>query len=111
MGLYSRYKDWSREGKALPIGVEKKKQIEEIFGRFLLNRVETVRRLRIEDLDINPFLIRILSYQFGLDSPEAIVRWLVGQRLERGAVTSFGIALQDAAKVFSEGTGEKVLIF
>jgi len=57
------------------------------------------------DLDINPFLIRILSDELSLSNSEAIVRWLVGQRLERGTVTSFGIALQEAAKVFSEGSG------
>jgi hypothetical protein len=99
----SKAEVWEEE--TLPIDIKKRKQIEEIFEKFLLSRVETVRRLRVEDLDINPFLIRILSYQLGLNSPEAIVRWLVGQRLERGTVTSFGIALQDAAKVFSEGTG------
>jgi len=87
------------------IDVEKRKQIEQIFRKFLLNRVKTVRRLKMSDLDINPFLIRILSYELGLDNSKAIVRWLVSQRLERGTVTSFGIALQDAAKVFSEGTG------
>ena len=64
-----------------------------------------MRRLKIGDLDINPFLIRILSHELELNSSETIVRWLIGQRLERGAVTSFGMALQDAAKVFSEGSG------
>jgi hypothetical protein len=58
-----------------------------------------------ETAAINPFLIRILSHELGLDNSEAIVRWLISQRLERGTVTSFGIALQDAAKVFSEGSG------
>jgi len=89
----------------MPIDVGKHKQIEQIFRKFLLDRVKTVRRLKLSDLDINPFLIRILSHELGLDNSEAIVRWLINQRLERGAVTSFGIALQDAAKVFSEGTG------
>ncbi|MEW6418433.1 MAG: PmeII family type II restriction endonuclease [Nitrospirota bacterium] len=89
----------------MPIDIEKRKQIEQIFKRFLVNRVKTVRRLKMADLDVNPFLIRILSNELGLDNSEAIVRWLVSQRLERGTVTSFGIALQDAAKVFSEGTG------
>lgn len=89
----------------MPIDIEKRKQIEQIFRKFLLNRVKTVRRLKIGDLDINPFLIRILSHELELNSSETIVRWLIGQRLERGAVTSFGMALQDAAKVFSEGTG------
>ncbi|MGC8787628.1 MAG: PmeII family type II restriction endonuclease [Anaerolineae bacterium] len=41
----------------------------------------------------------------GLNDAQSIVRWLVSQRLERGTVTSFGLALQKAANVFSEGTG------
>ena len=89
----------------MTIDIEKRKQIEQIFRKFLLNRVKTVRRLKISDLDINPFLIRILSHELGLDNSGAIVKWLISQRLERGTVTSFGIALQDAAKVFSEDTG------
>jgi hypothetical protein len=89
----------------MPIDVQRKNQIEEIFKKFLLNRVKTVRKLKMTDLDVNPFLIRILSHELGLDNAEAIVKWLINQRLERGSVTSFGIALQDAAKVFSEGTG------
>ena len=89
----------------MPMDVQRKNQIEEIFKKFLLNRVKTVRKLKMTDLDVNPFLIRILSHELGLDNAEAIVRWLINQRLERGSVTSFGIALQDAAKVFSEGTG------
>jgi len=89
----------------MSLDIERRKQIEQIFRKFLLDRVKTVRRLRLNDLDINPFLIRILSHELGLDTSKAIVRWLVSQRLERGTVTSFGIALQSAAKVFSDGTG------
>lgn len=89
----------------MPLGVEKRKEIEQVFRKFLLNRIKTVRRLKMRDLDINPFLIRILSHELGLSNSEAIVKWLISQRLERGTVTSFGIALQNAAKVFSEGTG------
>lgn len=89
----------------MPLDVEKREQVEQIFRKFLLNRIQTVKKLKMGDLDINPFLIRILSHELGLDNSEAIVRWLINQRIERGTVTSFGIALQDAAKVFSEGTG------
>lgn len=89
----------------MSLDVEKRQQIEQVFREFLLNRIKTVRRLKLENLDINPFLVRLLSHELGLDNSEAIVRWLVGQRLERGTVTSFGRALQDAARVFSEGTG------
>ncbi len=89
----------------MPIEIEKRNQIKQIFEKFLLNRINSIRKLKMKDLDVNPFLIRILSYELGLDNSEAIVKWLLNQRLERGTVTSFGIALQDAAKVFSEGTG------
>lgn len=89
----------------MSISSKVRKQIEGIFKDFLFSRIKADRKLKIEDLDINPFLIRILSKEMGLDNSEAIVKWLVSQRLERGFVTSFGIALQNAAKVFSEGTG------
>ncbi|MEM2136118.1 MAG: PmeII family type II restriction endonuclease [Candidatus Jordarchaeaceae archaeon] len=85
--------------------LKKRKKIERIFKQFLLKRIETVRKLGMSDLNVNPFLIRLLSHELGLNNSETIVRWLVNQRLERGTVTSFGISLQDAARVFSEGTG------
>jgi hypothetical protein len=89
----------------MPIQAQRRIQIKGIFEKFLRNRAKTVRRLRIEDLQVNPFLVRLLTEQMGLTNAAAIVRWLIGQRLERGTVTSFGIALQEAAKTFSEGTG------
>lgn len=79
--------------------------VREIFKQFLKDRADTISRLKIADLNINPFLIRILSEQMGLKDARSIVRWLINQRIERGTVTSFGIALQNVAKVFSEGTG------
>jgi len=89
----------------MPIDDKKRKQIEQIFRKFLSNRVKAIRKLKLSDLDINPFLIRILSHELKLNNSKAIIEWLVSQRIERGTVTSFGIALQEAAKVFSEGTG------
>jgi len=98
---------WSDSFKELNMAIDasKREQIRSTFERFLAQRLKTIRQLKIKDLDINPFLIRLLAQELGLDNSETIVRWLVSQRLERGTVTSFGIALQDAAKVFSEGTG------
>lgn len=89
----------------MPLDALKRGKIEAIFRKFLRERARTIRRLKIEDLNINPFLIRLLAKEMGLNDAESIVRWLVSQRIERGTVTSFGIALQNAAKVFSEGTG------
>jgi len=89
----------------MPIAEDKKKEILDVFQTFLQNQARLIQRLRIEDLHINPFLIRILSKEMGLEDASSIVRWLVSQRLERSTVTSFGLALQEAARVFSEGTG------
>lgn len=89
----------------MPIAEDKRKEIQNVFRTFLQNQARLIQRLRIEDLHINPFLIRILSKEMGLKDASSIVRWLVSQRLERSVVTSFGLALQEAARVFSEGTG------
>jgi len=89
----------------MALDAARRNQIQQVFEQFVRNRARTIRRLKIEDLSINPFLIRILAKEMGLHDAKSIVRWLLSQRLERGTVTSFGIALQNAAKVFSEGTG------
>lgn len=89
----------------MPLDAEKREQVKRVFEGFLLNRANTIRRLKIEDLNINPFLIRLLAQELGLNHSRAIVTWLVRQRLERGTVTSFGTALQKVAELFSEGTG------
>jgi hypothetical protein len=89
----------------MALKIAKRNQIKQVFEQFIRNRARTIRHLNIGDLNINPFLIRILAKEMSLNDASSIVRWLVSQRLERGTVTSFGIALQDAAKAFSEGTG------
>lgn len=84
---------------------EQRQQIERIFKAFLNKRAATIRRLRLRDLDINPFLIRLMENQLRLTNPESILRWAFHQHVERGTVTSFGkAALEKVAKVFSEGT-------
>ncbi len=88
----------------MPLDEATRQQIRGIFHKFLSARAQTIRNLRIEDLHINPFLIRILATEMGLSDAKSIVTWLVNQRLERGTVTAFGLALQEAAKVFSEGS-------
>ena len=80
-------------------------QIIRVFEKFIRARIKKIRALRIDDLNINPFLIRILVSQMRLNNARSIVEWLLSQRLERGTVTSFGMALEEAAKTFSEGTG------
>lgn len=81
-----------------------RRQVKQVFEGFLRRRAKTIRALKINDLNINPFLVRVLSRELGLDNSKDIVRWLFNQRMERGTVTSMGMVLQEAAKVFSEGT-------
>ncbi len=89
----------------MPLDGATQKKIREIFHKFLSTRAREIRRLKIEDLRINPFLLRILAAKMGLNDARSIITWLVNQRLERGTVTAFGLALQEVARVFSEGSG------
>ncbi len=89
----------------MALDATKREQIRQIFQTFLEERVRTIRRLEIDDLHINPFLIRLLARELELNDARAIVNWLVWQRAFTGANTSFGFRLQDIATLFSEGTG------
>ena len=89
----------------MALSTAKRNQIKQVFQKFLSDRARTIRRLKIEDLNINPFLIRILAKEMGFNDSKSIIRWLVMQRSMTGANTSFGFCLQEIAKLFSEGTG------
>jgi len=89
----------------VPMTPHQRDEVRRIFEEFLRRRIQTIRKLHLHNLDINPFVLRLYSEQLGLSDSRAIVRWLVQQRLERGTVTALGTALQNVAKVFSEGTG------
>jgi hypothetical protein len=83
---------------------DQRDRIAAIFTKFLSDRVKTIRKLKIEDLNINPFLIRLLGNEMGFKDSRAIIQWLVSQRSMTGGNTSFGFALQATAKLFSDGT-------
>jgi hypothetical protein len=89
----------------MALSAEKLNQIKQIFEKFTSNRVNSIRSLKIVDLNINPFLIRLLTNQMGFNDAHSIVQWLVIQRSMTGANTSFGFCLQGIAMLFSEGTG------
>lgn len=84
---------------------DQRDRIAAIFTKFLSDRVKTIRKLKIDDLNINPFLIRLLANEMGFKDSKSIIQWLVSQRSMTGGNTSFGFALQAIAKLFSEGTG------
>jgi hypothetical protein len=58
----------------MPLNAARRDQIKQIFEKFILNRARTIRRLKIEDLNINPFLIRILAMEMGFKDAHSIIR-------------------------------------
>ena len=83
----------------------KRAEIRSIFEGFLKRSMRRISRLRLDDFDFNPFLLRILAGGMGFSRAEDVVRWMVQQRLERGMVTSFGTALEKVALAFGDTTG------
>ncbi len=63
--------------------------------------MNVVDGINIDDIDMNPFLLRIM----GLSGAEEIAAFIVNQRAERSIVTTFGNRIQKIATIFSEGTG------
>ena len=84
---------------------EQRQKIIEIFEKCLNHRAKTIQEYKLNKLDLNPFLIRLLSKEMNLSDSKSIIRFLILQHFERGTVTSFGMTLQEIAKLFSEGTG------
>lgn len=65
-------------------------------------RHNALKKLSINNLNFNPFLLRVLN----LDSPKKIAEFMINERLERSVVTSFGSRIQKVAKlVGGKGTG------
>jgi hypothetical protein len=80
-------------------------KVRQIFEDFLRRRINTVQRIRLKDFNINPFLFRLLSEQMGLNDARSILKFLLHERFERGAVTSAGDMFQKLAAIFCEPTG------
>jgi len=84
---------------------EQKRQIREHLEAFLKRRAATIAELHLDDLNINPFMIRLLSHELNLNDAKSIVEWFLDERMQRGIVTAFGRCLQDIATIFAQGTG------
>jgi Type II restriction endonuclease EcoO109I len=92
----------------MSISVDQRRSIAKIFREYANQTSGKLRSIDISDLNINPFLIRLMSNRLGLVDSESIVKWAVAQRLERGYVTAFGNTLKKVTQVFSEATVEGV---
>lgn len=81
-------------------------EVEEIVRRELSaiakKKFEIIDSINIEEIDFNPFLLRVL----GFETPEEIAEFMVSQRVERSLVTSYGIRIQTiATAIAGRGTG------
>jgi hypothetical protein len=78
------------------------KGIRKEFKEIAKKRFKALDSISLSNLNFNPFLLRALN----LDTPKKIAEFMIGQRLERSVVTSYGSRIQKVAKLLSErGTG------
>jgi len=80
-------------------------RIRSMVGGYLDRRYRSIKGITLASLDLNPFLLGLMGKPTGLEDAEGIVGWALQQRVERGTVTSFGMLIQNIAKLFSSGTG------
>lgn len=64
--------------------------IYQIGKNFLISQMETLRSTSLDNLDINPFLMKVLN----LKKPEEILEFNLYQAVTRSIVTSWGIAVE-----------------
>src|SRR3990172_7282482 len=76
--------------------------IRKQFGAISEQKYKAIDSIQIEEMDFNPFLLKIL----GFETPEEIAEFMIAQRFERSPVTSYGARIQSIAKEITErGTG------
>ena len=79
---------------------EQEQQIRSIFQEFVKGRYDRVRKLKLSDLQINPFFLRQISPHLEWCSVRDVVYFLVDETFQRGIVTSAGFKAESIAKVF-----------
>lgn len=94
----------------MPLTVEIKGKIEELFSKFVSSSDLKIRNLQISDLKINPFLTRLLSDKFEEPDSKKVIIWSIAQNIERSVVTSLGNTLKKISQLFSEDTVDKINI-
>lgn len=90
---------------------EQERQIKEIFNDFVKARYKHVQKLSLDDLQINPPFLRQLAEQLEWGSVKDIIRFLVDETFQRGAVTSAGFQMEKVAKVFGLPTAVRGIDF
>lgn len=82
-----------QEAMALPSD-ERSKRVRSLVAieaeSFLERRYKKVRALKLKNLNFNPILLRLVRDMHGLDSPQAVIDYLVTATLRAGEETAYG---------------------
>lgn len=78
----------------MPLTPEQRVEIKAIFTRMASNTFERIRGVSLADHAINPFVAVLVAR-----TPADLAEFIVNQRAERGLVTSFGMQLQNIARL------------
>lgn len=78
----------------MPLTPEKQVEIEAIFTKMASNTFDRIRSVSLDDHAINPFVAVLVAR-----TPSDLAEFIVNQRAERGLVTSFGMQLQNIARL------------
>lgn len=78
----------------MPLTPEQQAEIEGIFTKIASNTFARIRSVSLADHAINPFIAVLVAR-----TPGDLAEFIVNQRAERGLVTSFGMQLQNIARL------------
>ncbi len=90
---------------------EQEQQIRSIFQQFVKGRYDRVRKLKLSDLQINPFFLRQISNHLEWSSVRDVVYFLVDETFQRGIVTSAGFRAEQIARLFGTPTAVEGIDF
>ncbi len=91
---------------AVPLAPEQRDSVLSILRAFLAQRLANLEKLSLSNITFNVLALRASTALFELNDAEALLRYRLTQRLERGWVTALGTALQAIARqVGGGGTG------
>lgn len=78
----------------MPLTPDQEVEIRDIFTRMASKTFDRIRNVSLEDHAINPFIAVLVAR-----TPGDLAEFIVNQRAERGLVTSFGMQLQNIARI------------
>lgn len=82
---------------------KKKEAIKKELKGIAEKKFKTLQKINVGKIDLNPYLLRLLS----LNTAQEIAEFIVSQRIERSVVTSYGSRIQTIARILADegGTG------